>query len=345
MQPNLDTLTIQPIRPQSADLPIAAVERLEDPANHPEAAALARARIAALTEAGPIIDPNEIPAIPTGELVTDRTVLANQLKPEPGVTEVIRHHIPSKLRPILTAVGVFAIVLLLFKAPVIIDQVKFALAKPAATPAAAVTSVIPAESTITIPKINIHAPIVYEPTVQEAAVQKALESGVDHYGNTPMPGQTGNSVIFGHSSNDWWEPGNYKFVFVLLDKLVPGDRYTVDYQSVRYTYEVTGSRVVEPTDLSVLVQTPEPTMTLITCTPPGTSWKRLVVTAKQVDPAPKAATSAIKPVVNPNLPSTTPSFFKQVGSAWDGVVHGFSSLFGADKTTPTQTPGSLPAVK
>lgn len=323
----------------------------DDPIIHPVAAAAARARIQAIKpELNPILHPDAIPAAPTADLITDKAALKTQLE---QLSTVSRPQIPSALRPILTAIGIFALVLLLFKAPVILSQVGYSMGqKPSPTTSVAPASqVVPAENTISIPKINVQAPVIYEPSVKEADVQKALEGGVVHYGNTAVPGQNGNAAIFGHSSNDWWEPGNYKFVFVLLDKLVVGDRFTIDYQSRRYTYEVTGSKVVEPTDLSVLKPTTEPTVTLITCTPPGTSLRRLVITAKQVDPAPAVTAATTKPKeetkTDKNLPSS-PSFFTQLQKGWDGVVHGFKSLFGADGSkTPESTPtgGQLPTAK
>ncbi|HSX00857.1 MAG TPA: class D sortase, partial [Candidatus Saccharimonas sp.] len=290
-------------------------------------------------------------AVATTELVTDRDMLARTYRPQPEA--IRRRDLPAKLKPVLGALGVFALALLLFKSPVVLSQVQYALAKPApaASSAPVASAIIPAEATLTIPKINVHTPVNYEPSTDETKIQTALETGVVHYGNTALPGQAGNSVIFGHSSNDWWEPGNYKFVFVLLDKLVAGDRFSVDYQSKRYTYEVAESRVVEPTDLSVLAPSAEPTMTLITCTPPGTSWKRLIVTAKQVDPDPSLAS---QPAANTsksgaNLPGSAPGFWQQIGQAWAGIAHGFSSLFGADNSQPTPTsspaPGQLPTAK
>ncbi len=342
MSSSNDTLHIGLIG-RNPDLPLAAVQRAEAAANHPEIAAAARARIAALPN-NPTGIPEAVPAVTPSELITSRDVLAGQLKAVPAPS---RPPLPTWARSALTAVGIFAAILLLFKAPVIFNQANYSLHKPAATPAVA-AAVIPAEPTITIPKINVHAPVIYEPSVAEANVQKALEGGVVHYGNTAEPGQSGNSVIFGHSSNDWWEPGNYKFVFVLLDKLVPGDRFTVDYQSKRYTYEVTGSKVVIPTDLSVLTQTPEPTMTLITCTPPGTSWKRLVITAKQIDPDPAQATkNNVTSATDSNLPGAAASFWDQLGEAWTGVWHGLTSLVGAspNKTDNSPAPSQLPAIK
>lgn len=332
-----------------------------DPVNHPQAAAAARERIANLPQPGILPPPDTIPAAPTANLVTDRATLAKQAT---QAHLAARPKIPSALRPVMTAVGVFLLVLLLFKAPILLSQLGYSFGQknnsttnsaPAVT-----TDAVPAANTITISKINVHAPVVYEPSVQEADVQKALENGVVHYGNTPVPGQSGNVAIFGHSSNDWWEPGNYKFVFVLLDKLAPGDQVTIDYNQVRYTYQVTGSQIVDPTDVAVLSPTSTPTLTLITCSPPGTSLRRLVVTAKQISPDPTKATTSTQTASNKsgssssNLPSSAPSFFTQVQQAWNGVVQGFESVFGSGSnsnsgTSPSpsssSSPNQLPAIK
>ena len=105
-----------------------------------------------------------------------------------------------------------------------------------------------------------------------------------HYPDTAVPGKQGNVVIFGHSSGQWWAPGNYKFIFTLLDKLQPQDKIVIDYQGVRYIYRVYAYKIVEPTDLSVLNQSSDNSLTLITCTPVGTSAKRLIIMAKQIVP-------------------------------------------------------------
>jgi LPXTG-site transpeptidase (sortase) family protein len=223
-----------------------------DPLNDPAAAAIARQRIATLHDSHPITHPDAVPAAPTASLITDKDRLAARRDLAPSTT---RRKLPSAVAPLLTAIGIFALVLLLFKAPIIISQVSYAMSRPSGSPTAtttSATSVIPSTSTITIPKINVHAPVEYIDSVQEADVQRALQDGVVHYGTTALPGKNGNVAIFCHSSNDWCEPVNFKFVFVLLDKLSPGDQITLDYQSVRYTYEVTGSRIVDPTAVDVL---------------------------------------------------------------------------------------------
>lgn len=185
---------------------------------------------------------------------------------------------------------------------------------------------VPPEDLIIIPKINVRAPIVFADSVVESAVLKALENGVVHYYGTANPGEVGNAVFFGHSSNDAWVPGNYKFVFVLLEKLVPGDTYEIHYNSKKYVYQVTSTKTVQPTDLSVLRQTNDKTSTLITCTPPGTSWRRFIVTASQIQPPQQPVQEIVeKPAAQPTskaavLPSNSPSLL-------DRVVQFFNSIW------------------
>lgn len=147
----------------------------------------------------------------------------------------------------------------------------------------------PNSTEIRIPKINVDAPVQYEPSAIEWKIQLALRNGPDHYGATALPGEAGNAVIIGHSSGQPWAPGKYKFVFTMLDKLTVGDKIYIDYKGTRYVYRVSGSKVIEPTDMTVLTQTKDPELSLITCTPVGTSKHRLVVTAKQIYPNPDNA--------------------------------------------------------
>lgn len=103
--------------------------------------------------------------------------------------------------------------------------------EPTQPPAQQPAEVVGPQNEIIIPKIGVRVPLVFIETNNEVEVLRALRDGVVHYYGTAYPGEVGNSVFFGHSSNDWWEPGNYKFVFVLLEKLVPGDQYEIHYNS------------------------------------------------------------------------------------------------------------------
>ena len=90
----------------------------------------------------------------------------------------------------------------------------------------------------------------------------------------------------------------------------------VNYNSVRYTYKVVKKEVVEPSDVAALtVPTDKPILTLVTCTPLGTSRYRLLVIAEQISPAPENATPAeTLPQDNSSqsLPSNEPSFFEGI---------------------------------
>ena len=80
------------------------------------------------------------------------------------------------------------------------------------------------EAQLVIPKINAQLPVVYTvPSIDEDQVETGLESGVLHYATTPNPGEKGNGVIFGHSSNNILNKGKYKFAFSLLRKVQVGD--------------------------------------------------------------------------------------------------------------------------
>lgn len=196
-----------------------------------------------------------------------------------------------KLHP-APIVGIFITLLVLafFNA-----QLLAALALTYVTPASAAASqaivssqlAVSQDPRIIMPEANIDAPVIYGmDSVKEEDVQKALEKGVLHFGGSPLPGRPGNSVFVGHSSNSPWAPGDYKFVFMMLEKLEAGNKINLNYNGVRYTYEVTGKKVVKPNDVSVLEGSLVPTATFITCTPIGTNTNRLVISAKLIDPEP-----------------------------------------------------------
>ena len=109
-----------------------------------------------------------------------------------------------------------------------------------------------------------------------------LDDSLVHYGGTALPGQYGTTVIFGHSTlPQFYNPKNYKTIFSLLPTLKVGDEFSVVYDGITYAYVVYDITVIEPTDLSVLEQRFDDSyMTLVTCVPPGTLWKRLNVKAR-----------------------------------------------------------------
>jgi len=170
-----------------------------------------------------------------------------------------------------------------------------------------------------IPKINVDVPVHYDIGNDYASQMKAMESGLAHFaipGASSHPGQIGNTVLAGHSSNDLLDTGDYKFIFAQLDKLAIGDSIYANYNSKRYTYTITKKEVVEPTEVNKLVYpTTKPVITLLTCTPVGTALHRLLVIAEQVSPDPSASTAApatTTSTATQAIPGNSPTFFERI---------------------------------
>ncbi len=176
--------------------------------------------------------------------------------------------------------------------------------------------VIPVESRIIISKIGVNAPIIFVDSKLEADIQKGLEKGVVHYQGTAEPGKVGNSFITGHSSNYWWAPGSYNYVFVVLDKMEIGDQAIIYHKGNKFVYTVTSKKVVSPDDVSVMTQTATPTMTLMTCTPPGTSLQRLIISLDRTDPVYHAPREVVREVeiTTTQTEQSKPSFFSRIKS-------------------------------
>lgn len=182
-----------------------------------------------------------------------------------------------------------------------------------------VTQTISAEPRLIIPKLNIDVPIHFDIPLSE--VMTAMNNGVAQYrisGASAYPGQIGNLVITGHSAGDVYSSNPYKYIFSGLERLDDGDLIYVNYNSTRYTYRVIKKEVVEPTNVAALaVETDKPLITLVTCTPLGTSRYRLLVTGEQISPSYTDATTAEDIItVDQNsdspLPANEPSFFEGI---------------------------------
>lgn len=228
----------------------------------------------------------------------------------------------KKLIPILAGLVVVLVFLFLQYNRVIFAPIA-AYVSPGDAPADEISAVDPTISVnvsgdpkLIIPKLNVETPVAFGISLD--AVNKAMTEGVAHYrisGANAFPGEIGNTVITGHSAGDIYSNNQYKFIFSGLERLEDGDLIYIHYNSTRYTYRVTKKEVIEPTNVSALVYaTEKPMLTLITCTPLGTSRYRLLVTAEQISPSFENAPSAA-PVITEqteDLPSNEPSFFENI---------------------------------
>ncbi|MEI6229015.1 MAG: sortase [Candidatus Saccharibacteria bacterium] len=174
-----------------------------------------------------------------------------------------------------------------------------------------------------IPKINVDVPVNYDVGNDYKSQIAAMKNGVAHFaipGASSHPGEIGNTAIAGHSSNDLFSVGDYKFIFAQLEKLNVGDTVYANYHSKRYTYSITKKDIVGPNDVSKLVYpTDKPILTLITCVPVGTATSRLLVTAEQISPDPAKSTAAPTAITNTtdnsSMAGSSPTFLEWIFGA------------------------------
>lgn len=139
---------------------------------------------------------------------------------------------------------------------------------------------------IVIPKINVNAKIFPEvDSTNPNEYLPILKKGVAHLKGSAYPGEDGNVFLFAHSTDAFWNVGQYNAVFFLIGKLEKGDEIDIYYQGKLYKYNVLEKKVVAPEILEEYVRkhTSGKTLTLQTCYPPGTTLKRLIVIAKEID--------------------------------------------------------------
>ncbi len=126
---------------------------------------------------------------------------------------------------------------------------------------------------VSIPKIDLDAIII------EGTSRKQLALGPGHMERTALPGEAGNSVITAHRDT----------FFRHIYELNKGDEIRVRRSGRTFTYQVTGKKIVQPSDNSVLAPSSDAKLTLITCYPTyyiGPAPERLVVFSKLIDGTP-----------------------------------------------------------
>ena len=136
-----------------------------------------------------------------------------------------------------------------------------------------------------IEKLNLVAPAIWPLGTSEEIIQEGLDRGVVIYPTNAAPGQSGNCYITGHSSDYWWKNGKYKQIFANLDKLEASDGIIIEAvqknnKTIKYAYRVVSKEVVGAGDPSLFVDTQKNILTLVTCWPVGTNWKRLMLKAE-----------------------------------------------------------------
>lgn len=142
---------------------------------------------------------------------------------------------------------------------------------------------------ISIPKIKLSLPI-YHGTSDDI-----LDKGVGHlYGSSlPVGGPNTKTILTAHSGL------SSATMFDNIRDLKPGDPIFLQIHTRKLKYEVTGQKVILPTETKELrIHPGEDTLVLITCTPYGINTHRLLVFAKQVPLTQEESAKLNKPPVN-----------------------------------------------
>lgn len=164
------------------------------------------------------------------------------------------------------------------------EEFRDAIASPAPTATATATAAPRprnhprAIARILIPKIAVNDIVV------EGVKLSDLAYGPGHYPTSAKIGSKGASAIAGHRTG-WGSP------FINLDKVSPGDEIVLETVEATYTYRVTSTKIVNPTETGVLAGDPSSKAThklvVTTCTPKYTSKRRLIIFGDLITTVPR----------------------------------------------------------
>ena len=137
---------------------------------------------------------------------------------------------------------------------------------------------------VVIPKIDAQANIIANVDANDKKdYLEALSKGVAHVKGTYFPGQDGTIFLFSHSTDSPLNFARYNAVFYLLKKLEPKDKISIYFADKKYVYVVKEKVVTIASDVSWLKPKQEgEELILMTCDPPGTTFRRLLVIARPV---------------------------------------------------------------
>ena len=140
---------------------------------------------------------------------------------------------------------------------------------------------------VSIERIKVNVPMVWSQSDDENKMLADLEKGISHFYKTAAPGQNGNAIISGHSSNYLWAKGDFNHVFEKLNDLEKGDKINVrtiqqNGRIMTFHYVVADKFITTAEDVKIFAQTDAPTLTLATCWPIGTNLKRVIIKAELV---------------------------------------------------------------
>ena len=136
---------------------------------------------------------------------------------------------------------------------------------------------------MTIDKLGIRrAPVTVGVAVNNLKPDylNTLKNSLAHLSGTSLPGERGNSVIFGHSATPYlYSPHNFQTIFTRIDELKSGDIIRVDVGNTVLNYKVEKGGLVDKSATVSDFASGKPRLTLLTCYPPGFKTQKYAVRA------------------------------------------------------------------
>lgn len=137
------------------------------------------------------------------------------------------------------------------------------------------------EFSIIIPKIDARSRVIADvDPFDQVAYTVALNNGIAHAKGTAYPDQIGNTFLFAHSALNFYDLVKQNVNFFLLTELVKGDEIYIMYKGEMSKYIVEKNIKVDPEEIGYLTTgSDHGKLTLMTCWPAGTDFKRVIVEA------------------------------------------------------------------
>lgn len=132
------------------------------------------------------------------------------------------------------------------------------------------TTEVPKENRIVIPSIQLN-----EPILESNSIDIINKGGTWRRPQSSTPDDNSNTVIVGHRYY-----GSNVSTFYHLDKVQVGQKLALYWNGQERLYEVTESKVVDPSAVDIEEPTQDKRLTIYTCTPIWTAKNRLVIIAK-----------------------------------------------------------------
>lgn len=128
---------------------------------------------------------------------------------------------------------------------------------------------------ISIPSIDLDNAMV-------SAIDTDLASHLVHFPGTAIPTEKGTAAVFGHSTlPQLYNRQDYKTIFAKIHDVGIDDEIIVTVDNKSYKYKIFDIQIADAEDSSYLTQNYDASyLYIITCTPPGTTWKRLVIKSR-----------------------------------------------------------------